>query len=95
MPVTPNDEALRVCIELDSGISEDDAISALRRALEMVESGGLPETFVRMQRKHALLLEQVQYEIAQFQTLLDALPPDIAARLFAWEYSKRKSETSH
>jgi hypothetical protein len=64
-------------VEFDAGISEEEALDALRLIVEDIEENGLPETIRKMPREHAALGLEIQRLTEELGADVEKLPPEL------------------
>jgi hypothetical protein len=75
----PNSARLAMSVEFEAGISDEEALGALRLIVEHLEEYGLPETILKMPREHAALGLEIQRLTEEISADLEKLSPDLRA----------------
>jgi hypothetical protein len=75
----PDGAGPAVSVEFEAGISQQDALDALRLITEQLEKHGLPETIRKLPRADAMLCLKVQQLTSELSADLEKLPADLRA----------------
>ena len=73
----PNSARPATSVEFDAGISEEEALDALRLIAEDIEENGLPETIRKMSRAAAAVGMEVQKRTEELCADVEKLPPEL------------------